>query len=317
MGDRFNTFATRIGGMRVVSLLPSATEIVYALGVEPVATSHECDHPPAAAELPSAVESRIDADASSAEIDEQVRRADDDGGVYEIDRATLRAVDPDLVIAQGMCDVCAVDTVLVEAAIDDMGLECELLTTDPHHLGDVFEDIRRIGAALDREAAAAELLDDLDTRLARVIDRVPDGRERPSVAILDWLDPVMVAGHWIPEAVECAGCRYDLADPGDVSRPRQWDEIRSADPDVLIAAPCGFEIEQTVDDLDVLTDRPGFDDLAAVRENRVYAIDGHHLLNRPGPRLVDSIEVLAAVCFPDRFESPSSTFARQLLRQSA
>lgn len=303
--------------MRVVSLLPSATEIVYALGVEPVATSHECDHPPAAADLPSVVTSRIDAEASSAEIDEQVRCADESGGVYEIDRELLKAVDPDLVVAQGICDVCAVDTVAVESVIEDLGLECDLLTTDPHHLGDVFEDVRRIGAALEREADAAEFLDDLDARISRVLDRVPDGMERPSVAILDWLDPLMVAGHWVPEVVECAGGRYELADPGDVSRPRRWDEIRAADPDVLVAAPCGFGVEQTIADLDALTERQGFDELAAVREDRVYAIDGHHLLNRPGPRLVDSIEALASVCLPDSNESSPTNYVRPIRPSTA
>lgn len=147
--------------MRVVSLLPSATEMVYALGVEPVATSHECDYPSEATDLPSVVESHVDADASSADIDAQVLDAESAGGVYQIDHETLAEVDPDLVITQGMCDVCAVDTVLVEDAIAELGLDCELLTTDPHSLDDVLTDILRIGAALDRESRAAELVDSL------------------------------------------------------------------------------------------------------------------------------------------------------------
>lgn len=318
--------------MRVVSLLPSATEIVYALGVEPVATSHECDYPPAADELPTVVESTIDTDASSGDIDEQVRQAEREGGVYEIDREALRAADPDLVIAQGICEVCAVDTVLVEEAIAELDLDCELLTTDPHRLSDVFDDIHRIGVALDREAEAADLLERLERRIERVVERVPAGvagavaddiddpsgvDELPDVAVLDWLDPVMVAGHWVPELVETAGGRYGLAEPGEASTPRRWEEIRTYDPDVLVVSPCGFDLEQTAANIGDLTDRDGFDDLRAVGNDRVYAVDGNHLMNRPGPRLVDTLEVLAAIVHPDRFDEPTREFARQLPAERA
>jgi len=300
--------------MRVVSLLPSATEIVYALGVEPVGTSHECDYPPEATGVPSVVESRIDASASSADIDSQVQQADTDGGVYAIDREALSEADPDLVISQGICEVCAVDTVVVEEAIADLGLDCELLTTDPHSLGDIFEDIERIGAALGREERAESLLADLRGRVEAVEERVSDTDDRPEVAILDWLDPAMVAGHWVPELVELAGGRYGLADPGDASTPREWAEIREYDPDVLVAAPCGFELEQTFENLTDLTDRPRFDDLRAVETNRAYAMDGHHLMNRPGPRVVDTLETLAALLHPETFEVPEEWAARPLAR---
>jgi len=288
---------------RVVSLLPSATEIVYALGVAPAATSHECDHPPEAADRPTVVESRIDADATSADIDAQVGAAEADGGVYEIDRETLAAVDPDLVISQGICEVCAVDTVVVEDAIADLGLDCDLLTTDPHSVEDVLGDIRRIGAALGREARAGELVAELQGRIEAVADAVPDA-DRPSVAVLDWLDPVMVAGHWVPELVDLAGGRHGLSDPGDASTPREWATVREYDPEVLVAAPCGFGLGQTAENAADLTDREGWDDLRAVEAGRVHAVDGHHLTNRPGPRLVDTLEVLAALLHPDRFESP-------------
>ncbi|MFW5964899.1 MAG: ABC transporter substrate-binding protein [Natronomonas sp.] len=300
--------------MRVVSLLPSATEIVYALGVEPVGTSHECDYPPEATDTPSVVESRIDASASSADIDSQVQQADADGGVYAIDREALAAADPDLVISQGICEVCAVDTVVVEEAIADLGLDCELLTTDPHSLGDIFEDVERIGAALGREERAESILADLRGRVEAVERRVSDTDDRPEVAILDWLDPAMVAGHWVPELVELAGGRYGLADPGDASTPREWAEIRDYDPDVLVAAPCGFELEQTFENLTDLTNRPGFDDLRAVESNRAYAMDGHHLMNRPGPRVVDTLETLAALLHSETFEAPEEWAARPLAR---
>ena len=249
---------------RVVSLLPSATEIVAALGVQPVATSHECDHPESVAEVPCVVESRIDASASSAEIDSQVQASASAGGVYRIDREALAAADPDVVVSQGICEVCAVDTVVVESAIEELGLDSELVTTDPHGVEDV----------------------------------------------LDWLEPPMVAGHWVPELVELAGGEYGLADPGDASTPREWAEIREYDPDVLVAAPCGFGLDQTAENRADLTGREGFSGLRSARMNRVYAVDGHHLMNRPGPRIVESLEALAALVQPEAFDLPEPWMAR-------
>jgi len=214
--------------MNVVSLLPSGTEIVYALGIEPVGVSHECDVPPEAAERPSINRSRIDAGASSEAINEQVVRAErDHGGVYEIDVEALDRADPDLIVTQGICDVCAVDSVLVAEAVDRIDADPEILTTDPHSVGDVLEDVERIGRATGREERAAELIDDLEARIDAVREAtadVPDA-ERPSVAILDWMDPVMVAGHWVPELVEWAGGEYGLADPAtssSIGRDRGW-----------------------------------------------------------------------------------------------
>jgi iron complex transport system substrate-binding protein len=305
--------------MRIVTLLPSATEIVYALGLEPVATSHECDWPPEAVGKPAVNRSRVDADASAGEIDAQVLEAEDAGGVYDIDLAALERADPDLVVSQGICDVCAVDSVLVREAVAELGLDCEVLTTDPHSLEDVFEDVRRIGRATDREDRATEAVADLRERVERVRDRTADlaADERPRVAVLDWTDPVMTAGHWVPELVEWAGGAYGLGDPGVASRPREWAEIRGYDPEALVVAPCGFDLEQTFENLADLAGREGWDDLTAVREGRAYAVDGHHYLNRPGPRLVDSLEHLAGLLHSDRFEAPPADVARPLARTRA
>ena len=289
--------------MDVVSLLPSATEIVYALGVEPVGTSHECDYPPAANEKPAVNRSRVDPDAASAEINDQVAAAEEDEGVYEVDRETLAALDPDVVISQGICDVCAVDEVRVRAAVDALGLDAAVLTTDPHSLADVLADVERIGDALGRSERALELVADLESRIGAV-ERQAAGADRPDVAVLDWTDPVMVAGHWIPGMVDLAGGTYGLAERGARSRPREWAEVREYDPDVLVVAPCGFGIEQTVDNIADLTDREGWDDLTAVRNDEVYVMDGHHYVNRPGPRLVDTLEHLAGILHPERFDAP-------------
>ena len=295
---------------RVVSLLPSATEIVAALGVRPVATSHECDYPESVADVPSVVESRIDASASSAEIDSQVQASAAEGGVYRINREALAAADPDVVVSQGICEVCAVDTVVVESAIEELGLDCELVTTDPHSIEDILADIESIGAAIGRKKRAAELVDELRGRIDRVVTRAAESPIRPTVAVLDWLEPPMVAGHWVPELVELAGGEYGLADPSDASTPREWAEIRGYDPDVLVAAPCGFGLDQTAENRTDLTGRDGFSGLRATRMNRVYAVDGHHLMNRPGPRIVESLETLAALVQPEAFDVPEPWMAR-------
>ncbi|MFC5971105.1 ABC transporter substrate-binding protein [Halomarina salina] len=299
--------------MNVVSLLPSATELVYALDVEPVAVSHECDWPPEAAEKPTVNRTRIDADASSGDIDAQVQAAEESGaGVYEIDRDALRAADPDLVVTQGLCDVCAVDEVVVRDAIADLDLDCEVLTLDPHSLEDVFSDLRRLGRATGREARANEVVADLRGRVDAVRERTAElsDDERPGVAVLDWLDPVMTAGHWTPELVDYAGGEYLLS--AEASTPREWATVREAAPEVLVAAPCGFGLDQTRDNLGDLTDREGFADLPAVRDGRAYAMDGHHYVNRPGPRLVDTLEHLAGLLHPDRFDAPPDDVARSL-----
>lgn len=298
--------------MRVVTLLPSATEIAYALGIEPVGVSHECDYPPEATDKPAVNRSRLDAEASSAEIDRQVLEAEEGEGVYDIDLDTLEALDPDLVISQGICDVCAVDSVLVRDAVETLDLDCEVLTTDPHSLGDVFCDIHRIGEATGTEERADELVADLEARVEAVETTAADTDERPRVAVLDWTNPVMTAGHWVPEIVGMAGGSYEMADLGGRSRPVEWDDIREYDPEVLVVAPCGFDLDQTMENLTDLTDREGWDDLTAVREGRAYALDGHQYVNRPGPRLVDSLEHLAGLIHPERFDAPPMDVARSL-----
>jgi len=307
--------------MRVVSLLPSATEIVSALGIEPVATSHECDYPPDAAALPAVNRSRVDPDAAPGEINDQVVAAERAGGVYEIDLDALARADPDVVISQGICDVCAVDSVLVEEAIAELGLDCEVVTTDPHSLSDVLDDVERIGATLGREDRARELRASLEDRIERVRERARaaedgdgdgSGDDRPRVAVLDWPEPPMVAGHWVPGMVESLCAEYGLEEPGGRSRPREWAEIRAYDPEVLVVAPCGFGLDRTTDHLDELTGRDGWDDLAAVRNGRAYAMDGHRYLNRPGPRLVDSLEHLAGLIRPSAFDAPPADVARPI-----
>jgi iron complex transport system substrate-binding protein len=298
--------------MRVVSLVPAATEIAYGLGVEPVGVSQACDYPPAARELPAVTASRIDTDATSGAIDDQVRTATEEEGVYDVDRELFAKLEPDVVITQGMCEVCAVGPALVDEAIAELDVQPEIVTTDPHSLADVFEDVRTIGRALDRETAAIDLVADLRARVAAVEETAAGAEETPEAVVLDWLDPVMVAGHWIPELVELAGGTYPLAEPGAHSTPREWETIHRADPDVLIAAPCGFELNRTRATLTDLTTRQDWETLQAVESGRAYAMDGNQHVNRPGPQLVDTLEGIAWSLHPTLFETPPRDVLRPL-----
>ncbi|WP_306054062.1 ABC transporter substrate-binding protein [Natronococcus wangiae] len=298
--------------MRVVTTLPSATELVAALGLEPVGVSHECDYPPGVESIPSITRSRVDAAASSGEIDRQVLEiGETDAGVYEVDVDLLDDLEPDLIVTQGMCDVCAVDEAVIAEALERIGADPDVLTVDPHTLDDVLDDLERLGCATGREDRARGVRDDLEDRIAAIQERTVDvdNRDRPRVAIFDWTDPVMIAGHWTAELVDWAGGEYGLADVGDRSRPREWENIREYDPELVIVAPCGFDLEQTAANRADLTDREGWDDLAAVRNDRVWAMDGHHYLNRPGPRLVDTLEALAPIVQPDPFDGPPESVA--------
>jgi iron complex transport system substrate-binding protein len=277
--------------------------MLFALGIEPVGVSHECDYPPEAADLPAVNRSRIDATADSGDIDDQVQEAVDDGGVYEIDRETLADLDPDVVVSQGICDVCAVEDTAIREAVAETGLDAEVVTSDPHSLADMLDDLARLGQRLGRSEQAAAVSADLRARVKEITDQTPE--TGPRVAVLDWLDPVMVAGHWVPGMVDRVGGSYGLADPGDRSQPREFEAITEYDPEVLVVAPCGFGLDQTRENTSDLTDREGWRGLTAVENDRVYAIDGHHYMNRPGPRLVESLAALASVIHPGSVDPPA------------
>jgi len=292
--------------VRVVSLLPSATEILYALGVEPVGVSHECDYPPEARGKPSVTSARIetDGDASSAEVNESVAEArEEEGGVYDVDLGTLDGLDPDVVVTQGVCDICAVGTSEVEDAVERIDAEPLLVDLHSHTLDGVLDDVLRLGDAVDEGARAEEVVSDLRRRLDEV-GRRAEGLDTERTVVLDWLEPPMVAGHWVPELVGAAGGEYPLASPGDVSTVHDWEEVLDAEPETLVAAPCGFELSQTVRNFDEIAERDGWSGLPAVRRDRAYAGDGHNYFNRPGPRLVDTAEILACALHPDEFGEP-------------
>lgn len=288
--------------MNVVSTSPSGTEILCALGIEPVAVSHACDYPPRVTELPSIDFSRVRGE-SSAERHDRVRTVSAEGTVYRLDVETLQAVEPDLIVSQEVCGVCAVDTTLVDEVLGDLDTDPDVIGLRANRLEDLFSCIERVGEAVGREKRARELKAELRERLAEIETRT-EGRERPRVTIFEWLDPLIVAGNWVPELVEIAGGECGFAAPGDRTVEIEWGSVRDYDPDVLVAAPCGFSTDRTLARAEELTTRSGWDELSAVRSNHAYAMDGASYLNRWSPRLIEATERLAACCHPKEFGTP-------------
>jgi iron complex transport system substrate-binding protein len=246
--------------------------------------------------------------ATAGDIDDQM--LDVDGSPYRLDHERLADLDPDVVVTQSTCEVCAVDVSAVRAAVSDPSVGADLVTLDPHTLEETFDAIDRLGATLGADEAAADLLADLRARTDRVTDLAADQPDRPRVTVLDWTDPVMVAGHWVPGLVERAGGAFGPPGVGPTSTPLEFGRVRAYDPEVLVVAPCGFERDQAVEAVEALADAAEVGDVTAVREDRVYAVDGSALLNRPGPRLVDSLEVLAACVHPGAFSADSGYVTR-------
>jgi iron complex transport system substrate-binding protein len=290
------------GPFRIVSLVPNGTEILFAVGAGDlvVGVSHECDFPPAARNLPILTGSALPAGLSAAEVDQAVSAQVGDGAsLYTLDEARIAALAPDLIVTQQLCPVCAVSTAQVDGAVRPLPRCPELLSLDPRTLDDVFADILRVGAATGRQAAAEELVGGLRGRLERVRRRVADRLSRPAprVAALEWLDPPFAGGHWVPEMIRWAGGIDVFAEPGAHSVRLTWDQLRAADPDVIVAMPCGFDEAGARAQIALVAEDPAtsaeWRSLRAVREGRVYPVDANGCFSRPGPRLVDGIERLA------------------------
>jgi len=288
--------------MRIATLLPSATEIVCALGLADrlVGVSHECDFPAEVVGRPVLTAPKIDPRGTSAEIDAAVRGLVADGlSVYRIETETLRAARPDLIVTQDQCEVCAVSLGEVERAVCDLlDTPARVVSLSPNRLDDVLADFQRVADAAGVPDAGAVLVAAGRARLDAIARKVAHARSRPRVACLEWLDPLMVAGNWLPEMVTLGGGTYDLVAAGAHSPAISWDQLAAARPDVVIVMPCGFTLEQTRRELPALTGRPEWRALPAVRNGRAYAIDGNAYVNRPGPRIVDSAELLAGLIQP-------------------
>jgi iron complex transport system substrate-binding protein len=288
--------------LRVVSLIASATEIVSALGRRDwlVGRSHECDFPPDVAALPELTAPKFKVEGTSAEIDARVRAIVRDGlSVYRVDGDALKALEPDVIVTQDHCEVCAVSLADVEAATCTWtGKPVRIVSLKPDSTADVYADIRRVAAALAAPASGEGLVREMQDRIAAVAARVA-GRPWPRVAFIEWVEPLMAGGNWMPELIEAAGGHNLFGAAGKHSDWMQWDELVAADPEVIVVAPCGYGLERCLQELPLLEAKPGWANIAAVRQARVYFADGNAYFNRPGPRLADSAEMLAEMIHPE------------------
>ena len=289
---------------RIVSLIASATEIVCALGFERqlVGRSHECDHPPSVARLPVCSASKVAIGAASRDIDDQVRAIVADGlSVYRVDPERLDRLAPTVIVTQTQCEVCAVSLKDVEAAVCALvGSRPRIVSLEPMALDHIWSDIRAVASALGDPQRGDDLVSRLVERLAVVREAVRPLPARPSVACIEWIDPLMSAGHWMPELVEAAGGAPLFGKAGEHAGYLRLDALAAADPDVIVVAPCGFGIERSRREMPPLAAQPVWRGLSAVQGRRVVVVDGNQYCNRPGPRVVESAEILAEVLHPGR-----------------
>ncbi len=296
--------------MRIVSLVPSATEMLYALGLGPdlVAVTHECDYPPAALDLPRVTRDVLPAGLSSAQIDAAVKERTLAGeSIYELDEDALHKLQPDLIVTQALCSVCAVSVDDVRAIAEEISSQPLVISLDPHTVGEVFGDARTLAQATDRKDEAVELVREAAERIDRVRIAVR-GARRPRVVALEWLDPPFAAGHWTPQLISFAGGEDVLGFQGENSEERSWAEVEAAQPDVVIVMPCGYDAQIAHREAEMNRDR-----LASVGAGEVVAVDASAYFSRPGPRLVDGLELLAHILHPELVpEAPGEALTVEL-----
>jgi iron complex transport system substrate-binding protein len=296
--------------MRIVSLVPSATEMLFALGVggDVIAVTHECDYPPAARELPKITRDVLPAGLSAAQIDAAVKERTLAGqSIYELDTETLHDLRPDLIVTQALCSVCAVSYEDVLAVAEEIEPHPRVISLDPHTVGEVLGDARTLAQATDRPDAAVELVRDAAARIDRVRVAVRRAR-RPRVVALEWLDPPFAAGHWTPQLIDYAGGEDVLGFAGERSEERSWEEAVAAQPDIAIVMPCGYDAQIAYREAEMHRDR-----LSALGAGEVVAVDAAAYFSRPGPRIVDGLELLAHILHPELFpEAPSEALTVEL-----
>lgn len=294
---------------RIVSLLPSATEIVCALGLADslVGVTHECDYPPEVVGLPQLTASRISHQTmTSAEIDHAVRsQLDGHGSIYDLDEERLRALRPDLIITQELCDVCAVSYKTVEqAAARLFDADVRVVSLEPNTITDIFANIRTVGSLTGREAEAVRVVAELSTRLDALALALSEVRTRPRTFVLEWLEPPYAPGHWVPEQVAFAGGDHAFGHAGQPSRTTTAEEIRAYAPERIVLAPCGYYKEDTISALESARLPEGWGELPAVANGEVWAVDATAYFSRPGPRVVSGAEILARIIHPELFGAP-------------
>ena len=293
--------------MRIVSLLPSSTEILFALGLgdQVVAVSHDCDHPPEAKEKPALSQSALGGvnpgRSTSREIDEAISKQLHKGqSIYHLDQDLLRRLEPDLILTQELCVVCAPSFSQVRKAARVLKDEVQLISLEPNRLGDIFENIRLVGEVTQRKEEAERFIEKLKSRIHQVVSLTRGVNQRPRVFCMEWLDPPMVAGHWVPEMVRLAGGEDGLGREGDASYKIEWEEIFRYDPEVVLFMPCSFGLERTLEELKRFPFPKGWKEINANKEGQCFAVDGASYFNRPGPRIIDGLEILAQILHPVR-----------------
>jgi iron complex transport system substrate-binding protein len=276
--------------------------MLFALGLgdSVVGVTHECDYPPEAAELPHLTRSVVPEGLPPAEIDREVRERTERGeAIYELDREVLEEVEPDLIVTQAVCEVCAVAYDDVVAVAKEMEEPPNVVSLDPTTLGEVLADVRRLAEAAGVPEAGERLLEELANRIDAVAAALEEVGERPTVAALEWMEPVYVGGHWVPQLIELAGGIDALGLPGEKSRVAEWDEVAAVAPKVVVAMPCGYDAARAAEEAEGYAER-----LAALGAQRLVAVNASAYFSRPGPRLVDGLELLAHLLHPERFAEP-------------
>ena len=288
--------------MRIASLVPSATEMLFALGLgdQVVAVTHECDYPPEATDKPHLTRSLVPEGLSAGQIDAEVRRLTGEGRhLYELDEPALRALDVDLIVTQAVCEVCAVSYDDVVAVAARLPSRPGVISLDPSNLAEVLADIPRLGDATGMREGAMRLREQLQQRLGRVRESAADGA-RPRVLAIEWLDPPFIGGHWVPEMIEIAGGQDVLGVAGAKSRTAEWDELAAAEPEIIVAMPCGWDAVQARSEVETHAA-----EIAAIGADRIWAVDAAASFSRPGPRLVEGTELLAHLLHPDKVAAPA------------
>lgn len=304
--------------MRICSLLPSATEIIFALGEGDslVGVTHECDYPREATQIPKVTRSNIPDGLSSQQIDSSVSHALEEAGtLYELDLPLLEDLRPDLILTQRLCDVCAVSYDRVQEAVKSLKSDPLVLNLEPHSLNEILETILVVGKAIGRPAASNALVQSLQGRITAVRDKTKTLSHRPRVFCMEWISPPYCAGHWMKELVEIAGGRDDLACLHQPSRRIDWSKVVAYGPEVMVLTCCGFNLQRCQAEAARLAECEGIYDLPAVKAGRVYATDGSAYFSRPGPRIVESLEILAHLIHPKLFAPPplNTAFSLQKL----
>jgi iron complex transport system substrate-binding protein len=294
-----------MGELRIVSLIASATEIVCALGFEKqlVGRSHECDYPPSVKGLPQLTRPKFNVEGTSGEIDRRVKAIVEDAlSVYHVDAAALEGLRPTHIITQTQCEVCAVSLKDVEAAVCQMvSTRPAIVPLEPNGLKDVWSDIGRVAAALDAAERGRLLTAALQERMEAIRGRARTVGNRPTVACVEWIEPLMAAGNWMPELVEMAGGQNLFGEAGKHSPWMTWEEMVARNPEVIFVSPCGFDINRTLAEMHLLRDKAEWRRLSAVQSGRVFIADGNRYFHRPGPRLAESLEILAEMLHPQAF----------------